>query len=164
LWRAFWAFMLLLHAPAWWATCGTWITAGDTHLLQSGVLSASLLLFLLKLLDVRWLRLPRNRRAYLGATVAILLLHGDVARRMAAQDRDTDGVTYAEIVVALTAAQLAVLQFRVRRASRATRPRAARRLVREVLNRLLQHVAELGLSPRCLLMVCPCPVNRAPPV
>ena len=155
--------MLLLHAPAWWATCGTWITTGDAHLLQSGVLSASLVLFLLKLLDVRWLRLPRNRRAYLVVTVAILLLHGDVARRLAVQDREPDFVTYPAIIAGLAAAQLAMPRVRLWGALHAVRPRAARRRGREALNRLLQHLEQLGLSPRCLLMVCPCPVNRAPP-
>jgi hypothetical protein len=164
LWRAFWAFMLLLHAPAWWATCGTWITTGDVQLLQSGVLSASLVLFLLKLLDVRWLRLPCNRRAYLGVTVAILLLHGDVARRLAVPDREPDFVTCATIVAGLTAAQLAVFRVRLWGVLHAVRPRAARRRGREALNQLLLRVEQLGLSPRCLLRVCPCPVNRAPPL
>lgn len=163
LWRAFWALMLVLHVPAWWATCGTWITTGDAQFLQSGVLSASLVLFLLKLLDVRWLRLPCNRRAYLGVTVAVVLLHGDVARRMGAADREPNIVTYAAIVVGLTAAQLAVLRVRLSGVLHAVRPRASRRRGREALNHLLQRVEQLGLSPRCLLRVCPCPVNRAPP-
>lgn len=69
-----WATLFVGHLPSLF-NAALAFASGDGNLLRMAVLAASQALFILKLLDVPWLRLPRDRRALMGLALVVLLLH-----------------------------------------------------------------------------------------
>ncbi len=149
--------MLVAHGPGWLAALG----AGSTDIdpLRWFALSASQAFFVLKLVDVRWLRLPRSRRAWLIVTVAIALLHADVARRMVIDEASPA----AAPVAAWVSAVVTLLTLQWPRVRDAVRPRVLQRRARVLVQQALDAIAALALVLRRCTAVLACPVNRAPP-
>lgn len=85
--RGFWALLLVLHLPLLLSTAGF----GDAPLQLSRVLvlGAACAIFALKVADLRWLRLPADRRVWLAVAVAVALLHaGAVAPELITASAD----------------------------------------------------------------------------
>ncbi len=162
-WRPFWALMLFVHAPAWALSFLAWTASRDPFaLLRWGLLTGSLLLFVLKLVDVRWLRLPRDPRVRLTAIVILLLAHTGVFQRALATDFDWDTPYYATLVTG-GAGALSLLAPIVRRILDALRQRFVQRRKRAALHVVLASAVPAFLTPRYLRLAHACPVTRAPP-
>ena len=163
-WRAFWVLMLVAHTPGWLAACGAGGGAGPHFdVWRWALLTASQLLFVLKVVDVRWLRLPRERRAWLTVAVAVALLHADVVRQYAGADGSRTAPVCATVAVAAAAA-LGLRRTHVRRLLETLHPRALHRRLRARLHLRLTDAERAWLPPRYLLLLRACRVNRAPPV
>lgn len=155
--------MLFVHAPAWAMSLAAWVTARDPlAFLRWGLLSASLLLFVLKLLDVPWLRIPRDPRARVTVILMLLLAHSGAVPRLLSADFDLDTPQCAA-VLAVGAGLLGLLPPLVRRVLDSVRPRATRRRNAAAWRAVLAHAVPALLTPRYLQLAHPCPVNRAPP-
>ncbi len=162
--RLFWALMLLAHAPAWLTIITERSAPPDAGtLIRWLLLTLSQVFFLLKLLDVPWLRLPADRRALLAVTLAFALLHGDVAARVLREGpaRDTAVMLtfLAEGAVLLTGAALARVVLRVAVLS----PRGERSRSRNRWRAVRAWLSASTPPPRFLLLARACRVNRAPP-
>lgn len=100
--RAFWVVMLLGHFPA--------ARAAILNLGPDGagiawprllLLIASLAFFSLKAANVRWLRLPSDRRISFALVTIFILLHADVVRRSLSEDvRQAETVPVAVLTLA----------------------------------------------------------------
>jgi hypothetical protein len=161
LWRGFWVAMFVLHAPACVVAFRTW-GSDDFDWGRFAFLNGSQLLFLLKLLDVAWLRVPRDRRACTALIVAIVLLHGDVVQRLCATD--APDVTPSAFVLA----GVGVLGFSsVLRAAcdprQARRARHAPRRVPQLLALWRERLDRVAQRPPRVALVRTGRVGRAPP-
>lgn len=159
--RTLWALMLVAHLPAWLASCRLADPAGVT-LLRWGLLTASEFFFLLKLLDVPWLRLPRSGRARLAAVVAVGLLHAHVVARAAGAARP-DAPLCAVLALSGAATLSGTLLARGQRVHEDARPGRAGRPGTSGLPCLRAVVWAWLLPPRWLLLARACPICRAPP-
>ncbi|MBK8914003.1 MAG: hypothetical protein IPM64_05250 [Phycisphaerales bacterium] len=74
--RAGWALMLVVHAPGMLSAWGLGDRPVDA--VRAAGLLAACVLFVLKIADVRWLRLPRDRRVWLAVAIGAALLHAGV--------------------------------------------------------------------------------------
>lgn len=162
-WQAFWAFMLVGHAPAWLASC-RW-PAADTEsfdALRCLILTISQALFLLKVLDVRWLRLKADRRTWLTVTIAIALLHSGVVHQLVFDQPLTAEAYQAVLLSAPLTIVIATLS---------TMPlplswqpvRRRRRSERAAWARAFARVQTAVLPPRFLLLSRSVSLHRAPP-
>jgi hypothetical protein len=157
LWRLFWAAMLVMHMPSWVSV----LLQDEFEPLRAAFLTFSQLFFLLKLIDVSWLRMPAGSRARWALVVLFVLLHGDVVRRFAVAE-PVDTFVAPVAVFALGAMLLSVPSRGLRRAAR-----EARRTQADALRRLLAQLCT-GLDlvllrpPRCALVRAG-RVGRAPP-
>lgn len=93
--RAFWLGMFALHAvavPAMWTRIAEAVTEGGwlLGLTRGAGFFASLLFFLLKVADVRWLRLRPGWRPATTAVLTVALLHGDPVYRWASGHSPAD--------------------------------------------------------------------------
>ena len=83
--RAFWVAMFLLHVPGLLAALETLVTRSTPELFFCGLRAAGLSLsasfFLLKMIDVRWLRLKPGWRSFVTALIATAVLHVGVLER-----------------------------------------------------------------------------------
>ncbi len=156
--RAFWAIMLAAHTPAWLAALG--LRAGGNEefdALRTAGLTLSQVLFVLALIEVRWLRLKPGRRTWLVLLLSIALLHAGVVERTLRDAPHAELAIPAEVgFLACIAAVVAVAYvFRIGRSSGdGVRPR---------LSRLTLQSLQAYLPPRFLLLVSAVSVNRAPP-
>jgi hypothetical protein len=154
--RAFWVVMLLGHAPALFDALQN-AASGELNLFRLSFLSVSQAFFLLKLLDVRWLRVSLAPRAYGVAILAIALVHGDVAHRATASIAapDAEPVTMVLTLAALALVPLVIGSLRriVQSSSAHLRPAT----IRVVANAYAPTVPRIQARPRG-----PDP-NRAPP-
>lgn len=106
-WRVFWAIMIAGHSlPLISNLLNIGRDAGAP--LRAAALILVQAAFVLKLIDVPWLRPPRSRRAYVAVIAGIVLLHGDVARRTLAVEWNLPEF-WQSIVIAGSAATLGVL-------------------------------------------------------
>lgn len=80
--RGFWILMLLLHVPTLarylWATPNKVADSGDYAAIIG--LALAFTLFVLKILDVRWLRFKTDRRAVFALVLAVTLAHVSLLR------------------------------------------------------------------------------------
>lgn len=93
--RAFWVGMFALHAvavPTMWSRIAEAVSEGGFLLgaARGAGFLASLLFFLLKVADVRWLRLRPGWRPATTAILTVALLHGDPVYRWASSDSPAD--------------------------------------------------------------------------
>lgn len=82
--RLAWAVMFVAHLPAVLAV----LSGPGNDPARGALLLLSQTVFLLKVLDVAWLRLPASPRARFALFVIVLLLHGGVLIDLAAGDHD----------------------------------------------------------------------------
>ena len=92
-----WLLMAAAHVPAWLASATAVTMEGAPALARLGLLSASLFYFILKLVDVRWLRLPRTTQGRLVVIVVVLLLHADLVRRYGVSESAYEFVPFAAV-------------------------------------------------------------------
>lgn len=85
-WRGMWAVLAGAHAPALVSTLAGSI-AGEGALPSFVLLALAQVLFLLKVLDVSWLRIPVNRRSIVALSAGFVLLHADVISRTVAREQ-----------------------------------------------------------------------------
>jgi hypothetical protein len=76
-WQAAWVLLLAGHVPALLSLASSWLD-GQAVGLRLLFLIASVAFFILKIADVRWLRLPSDRRAVFALVVACILLHAGI--------------------------------------------------------------------------------------
>jgi len=69
-----WGVLFVGHLPAILSAAVAFF-AGEGDLVRVALLAATQVIFILKLLDVPWLRLPRERRALVALAVIVMLLH-----------------------------------------------------------------------------------------
>lgn len=98
--RLFWLAMLIGHAPAQFIAYRHWITHGlDSHdLVGQVVLAISMIFFLLKFIDVKWLRCRVDGRSLVTMTLVVALLHWDCLRPRLCDD----ALDQYRVVLALT--------------------------------------------------------------
>lgn len=137
-------------------------TLAEGRLLSALILLLSETFFLLKLLDVRWLRLAGGPRALLAFVLVVMLLHAPLLRRAAAAQSE-QVAPWGAVVLAVLAAPMSAL---LRRVGLVVWLRDGRRRAREHAALLCRQAAERAalLPPRFLLFVRRLSVHRAPPV
>lgn len=75
--RLAWALLLVAHGPAWVHVFQEMVNGG-MDLARLGLLTVTQLLFVLKITDVPWLRLPSGWRARFALLAIVVLLHAGV--------------------------------------------------------------------------------------
>jgi hypothetical protein len=131
-WRSFWAAMILSHVPSLASvalTPGQWL---DPRIL---FLVFSQAFFVLKLLDVPWLRLRADRNAWIAVTLAFTLLHADLVVRNVRGRSESDMIAVQWIAL-MTATVVVIAQ--------ATRARATTRAIRRPANPIRIWLARCG--------------------
>lgn len=92
IWRLGWLLMLVVHVGAilesWRALLGGPAGAGTGALLRALALSGLAAFFVLKFIDVRWLRLAGGWRSKVAATIVVALLHVGVVERATGIEAD----------------------------------------------------------------------------
>lgn len=80
---AFWLLMMAAHAPGLIAAWRALLTTGSPadHLRACLFLSISMVFFVLKLRDVRWLRIRADRHSWVAMGMIIALLHTNAIQR-----------------------------------------------------------------------------------
>jgi hypothetical protein len=153
-WRCFWLVMLVGHLPATLAS----LDAGVSNLPRIAILLLAQTLFVLKLLDVRWLRVRNCPRTWLAICVGVALLHAGAVTH--------DGAWIIEehswrtlSVAALSALSVALLLLISRHNAG---PRCLRNRSRALWRDLSQLQLRAALPPR-FLMLCSISIHRAPP-
>lgn len=159
--RGFWLCMVLAHLPACLATLRA-AGAGEFDALRWFLLVGSQVLFLLKIADVRWLRLPRRGRALLAVLVAGVLLHGDVVRRWVTTD-SAPSVPSSAVVLAGGVLLLGTGEALTRRVARLVRVRRAAAANRARLTQMFDRCACLPRSHPATVLLKTVRVGRAPP-
>lgn len=162
--RAAWLIMLLGHIPATikaWSSClSSASSAGDVF--RCLTLTPAVLLFILKVIDVPWLRVARDGRGLLALTVAVALLHAGVIQRMSSHLPDLET---SAIEATLAGGLLVVLAGAVRRMRRfefGDCRRLRHRTHADLVCILNRQIFAL-LRPRFELLARARGVNRAPP-
>ncbi|TWT42008.1 hypothetical protein RAS1_31350 [Phycisphaerae bacterium RAS1] len=165
--RSIWAVILVLHMPAWMGTVGR--IGGEAAEIDPLRLLAMTLVqafFVFKVLDVRWLRLPRKPRSWLAFGLVVVLMHGDVARRAIAGDGRGEAPNSAWAAAVITAGGLAEMSRRLtRRVSRleCSATRTLRETVRAAIRSAINPVHDAHFQPAYLLLARDALLNRAPP-
>lgn len=153
-WRLFWFGMLAAHAPA----LAPGLLRPSPEPARVLLLLAAQVFFLLKLLDVPWLRIAPCRRTRRALIAGFVLLHAQVIDRNVAHDLDSP-VSWHMVVLGggLTALALSI-RCEPRALDSAGRHRAGAPL------RLGAHTRPADeLAPRLLIRLRTCLLNRAPP-
>ena len=157
---AFWAAMFVGHIPSLTASIVDSVN-GESGLVRLILNLATQIFFVLKIVDVPWLRLPSERRAMLSFCLIVLLLHGGVAQRMVSDDAAVvdpwQAIVLAGGCAALISARLSGTH-RNHTAARVTRNR-----VRALLTEVFKRAEAVIAPPRFLLLARSSSVNRAPP-
>lgn len=154
IWRAFWAAMILSHVPS---LAGVALT--PTQWLDPRILFLvfSQAFFILKLIDVPWLRLRADRHAWIAVALAFTLLHADLVVRNVRGRSESDTITVQWIAV-VTAAAVVIAPAR--------KARVTRRVVRRPVNPIRTWLARCGDACQFAIHSPPLPrrlAGRAPP-
>lgn len=132
--RAGWALMLVVHTPGTLSALG--LGERPFEPLRAAGLLAACAIFALKIADVRWLRLPRDRRVWLAVAIGVALLHaGVVAPGLLSAVPDWPAWSAALALVIVSAPVLS-----------ACAARAARRRFNELLHSLIDRMRSAELS------------------
>lgn len=131
-WRAFWAAMILSHVPS---LAGALLTPAQWLDPRILFLVVSQAFFVLKLIDVPWLRLRADRHAWVAVALAFTLLHADLVVRNLPGRSESDAIAVQWIAV-VTAAVVLV--------SPATRAHANNRAARRPANPIRIWLARCG--------------------
>lgn len=157
-WRLFWTIMLLGHAPATIEAIWGGEPGSPISIPRIAILLLAQLLFILKIVDVRWLRVQNSRRTWLAICIGVALLHAGAIPH--------DGGWFAEDLSwqTLTATALSTLYFAICIviAFQQTAPRAIRGRDHTRWRLTLLALLKAALPPR-FLMLSAVPIHRAPP-
>lgn len=123
-WRAAWAVMLALHAPA---LAAAWVSvfAQPSGVVRCLSLSISAAFFILKIADVSWLRMRHDRRAIIAMVTALALIHAGVPAHWGAADAPAPPM--AALAAGTTLVLMAAAAVRARAPSHRVRRRDASR-------------------------------------
>lgn len=162
--RAFWLVMMAGHAPAlvkvWAETLRG--AAEFSAIARTIALSGAFLLFALKLVDVRWLRIPADRRAWIGLVLAIALIHAGVPSHMDASPAAETAIWQLALTVGVVAAFGAALELLVSAFAPSVRSRRNRSKTQWLA--ALDRAFNARLRPFLPLLTRSARVNRAPPL
>ena len=154
--RLLWSVMLAAHLPATLA-----LFSGESTLARCAFLLFSQVFFLLKIVDVAWLRWPTDRRTLVALSAGFLLLHARVIVHSVNSDIDSPIAWHVVVLTSVvTAAAATVLR---ERHVEHVAERCNRRRVSNVCERVLEAISHALLPPRFLLLRRACSVHRAPP-
>lgn len=161
-WQALWAVLLLAHLPG--LVSAALALGGDgADWLRVFAFAITNALFLLKLADVPWLRVPESARARIGLIVAVAVLHAGAIERSARSLEISDETPF-DVVVAggVLAAVLTTFRPRINRTS-TPRTRPQRRSERSEVTAQTERTRLLPppLLIRFLRIALP---DRAPPM
>ena len=92
--RCLWALMIALHVPALIATWVAFVRGGEDpgHLGSLVALGAAILFFVLKVIDVEFLRFRVNRRTLLVMVPAVALMHWEAVGTRLQLEGTTEGI------------------------------------------------------------------------
>lgn len=155
-WRAFWAAMIVSHLGATYHA----VFVGDASGWRAAALAASQVFFVLKLLDVPWLRLPSDRRTRVALVALFALLHGRVlAFDLSHGPSSSDTLPMVVLSGGIATAYALASNLLCRR------PSPPRQPVRVFARRTppAWRVDSQRLSGRCRLLPRAAAPNRAPP-
>ncbi len=162
--RAAWLIILLGHIPATIQAWSSWLSSASSagDLFRCLTLTPTVVLFILKVIDVRWLRVARDGQGLLCMTLAVALLHAGVIQRMSSHLPDLET---SAIEATLAGGLLAVLAGAVNRMRRFEFGdcRKVRRRTHADLVCILNRELFALLRPRFELLARARGVNRAPP-
>lgn len=160
-WRGAWAAMLLGHFPATLAALSAALEdpSAWARLL---VLSLSQAFFLLKTLDVPWLRVRVTARSVFALSAAAALLHADLIAPSGATAAQPLEPWETAAVLTVLAVAGDVLRRREQRLD-AVRPRDEARRASRVIGSLEARAARAWLPLRFLLLARSVSIHRAPP-
>lgn len=160
---AAWLAMLAAHAPLWLRACWPLLTGeGSVDWVRVVLVTLTQSIFILKLVDVPWLRLPRDRRVWLAVAVGVALLHAGVIDHATPLLNEALGWHGLLVVSGLAALTVAARRGRGARLD-GVHARAIRLFTRTCLARAFDVVRQTLLPPRFLLLTLPTLVDRAPP-
>ncbi len=154
-WRALWVVLLAGHVKA------TISAVSATDLLGTLILLFSQSFFVLKLLDVPWLRVKLNARSALAITAGVVLLHARVLD--STQPHTPDSLTTGQAIVLASGASLLAGTLLLRRYAPARRTATARRGAGSGLRLFVAAICRDLLPPRDPRWLSHGSVNRAPP-
>ncbi|RMF78728.1 MAG: hypothetical protein D6744_09795 [Planctomycetota bacterium] len=154
--RILWGVLFAAHLPATLA-----LVDGEGGLARFAVLLSSQLFFLLKIIDVRWLRWPTDRRTLLALTAGLLLLHARVIVHSIDSDIDSPAAWHVVVLTSVVTAAAAT-SLRERHVEHVAQ-RARQRMASVSCERAFDSILHFQLPPRFLLLRRACSVHRAPP-
>lgn len=154
--------MAVAHAPALWSAWGSaWPGSEPFNPLRALLLLGSQALFILKLLDVPWLRLPADRQRLVGWVVCAVLLHAGLLEHALPAALAGELGPVAVLATGAAGAWL-IVRTAGRLDARLSRHRVDRQ--RAILRQLRAHLLSALLPPRFLLLACVPSIHRAPPL
>jgi hypothetical protein len=109
--RLLWATMLAGHVPALLRHSIGFATGHSNELATILALAAACAFFVLKIVDVSWLRFNMDRRARCAAIVVVALLHAN-ALQQSTDAEQSSVLNVAMLATAITAASFGVLSLR----------------------------------------------------
>lgn len=159
--RLFWIGMVLLHSVGLYLAWGRFGDNGSASIEVIG-LSLSLAFFVLKVVDVRFLRLNPGWRSFVAASVIVALLHVNVLNRIADNGAlaPVADISWAQVVGAALVVELARRVAKHLRAGvGSAQPAALKQLAVAFVGRTVGDASGL---PDCLAIVGPRTL-RGPP-
>lgn len=160
--RLGWLLLLVAHVPAGFSAWGLRDAAGDVQPLKALLITLSLAFFVLKVLDVRILRIRPEPRAVLALLVGVALLHAGVGTH----DHDpalVEPTPWQAVLLAGGLAALGAASGRWGVVIAAFSPRELAAGFRAAWHALCQSLLAALLPPRYALLVIPASSLRAPP-
>jgi hypothetical protein len=160
--RLGWLLLFVAHVPAGLAAWGLRDGAGDVQPLKALLITLSLALFLLKLLDIRMLRIRPEPRTVLALLVGVALLHAGVGTHPhdAALVEPT---SWQALLLAGGIAALGAATCRWGVVIAVASPRQLAASVCAAWYALCQELLAAFLPPRYALLTIPAASLRAPP-
>jgi hypothetical protein len=158
--RALCVLLLMAHARALIAAWQYGLAGGFTAELAGVVLllSAATVVFALKVVGVRWVRLPRDRRAFVATCLILAIIH------LGCLDPEMPSAFVSKWVVVLATAPLVVAAIRIARVAGTTHQAATSSRKTHLPNARSHEEAWLDwFHPHCLLLSARLFRLRAPP-
>ncbi|MBL8878845.1 MAG: hypothetical protein JNG88_06960 [Phycisphaerales bacterium] len=159
LWRGFWALMLVAHLPATIDALASVFAPGSVQFTRIAVLSTAQTLFVLKILNVRWLRVRNCPRAWLAICIGIALLHAGAIPHDGgwfAEDARWGSLTVYLLAEMASALALASAVFQI--------PARAVQRHDSILRRLIELRQRAADPPPRFLLLAALPIHRPPPL
>ncbi|MBI4719154.1 MAG: hypothetical protein HY763_15240 [Planctomycetes bacterium] len=166
-WRGFWGLMIYGHAgaalSAWTDCLAAPAGLGGSAALRAVVLSAAVLFFGLKLLDVAWLRIQRGRRPLVAAIAIVAVLHVNVVQRAVGGDAEYSPLQFGAVLVLGAAVESELILRGCRQWGASRTPARLRRCSRR-WPAAERHAWAVAVRALFSLYTPPCRTPRAPPL